>query len=343
VYGTAGNGGCGILYKVDSSGDETVFYDFPNGRSGGCGPDTGVVRDGEGNFYGTTYAGGDEGCGAKQGCGVVFKIDTKGDETVLHAFTGYPDDGEYPTSVILGPDGSLYGTTYVGGSSDRGTIFKIDNKRNETILHNFSSSDGAEPYGKLLLDGGGNIYGTTFGGGNSGNKCDGMGCGVVFKLDPQGHEKILYNFQGEQDGGNPHAGVIEADGILYGTTYSAGSFEKDCGFTYGCGTVFALNKQGKLTVLHHFGASGDGQIPIGGVIRDPSGTLYGTTLYGGTYGYGTIFSLDSSGTEKILYDFCCWHGKMPEAGVVRDSAGHLYGTAYESGIHGYGLVWKLTP
>jgi len=343
MYGTSGAAGsCGILYKVDSNGNETILYAFPQDRSGGCGPQTSIVRDSAGNFYGTTHTGGVGKCTAGQGCGVVFKIDTNGNETVLHFFTGYPDDGDWPMNVTLDKDGTIYGTTYTGGANHWGTIFKIDTAGKETILHNFDLRDGAWPYGKLLLGPTGNLYGTAYRGGNSGNHCDGMGCGVIFKLDPRGNLTVLYNFQGKTDGGNPFAGLIEANGTFYGTTDNAGSFGKACGFTYGCGTLFSLAK-GKLTVLHIFGGPGDGQIPHGGVIRAPDGTLYGTAAYGGAEGFGTIYSLTGSGAETILYSFCCWHGKTPGGGVVRDTAGRLYGTTMLGGSHEAGVVFRFTP
>jgi uncharacterized repeat protein (TIGR03803 family) len=342
MYSTTGaTGSCGILFKVDSNGNQTILYSFPKDGSGGCGPQTGVVRDSAGNFYGTTAAGGVGNCSDGEGCGVVFKIDASGNETILHAFTGYPEDGELPMYVVLGRDGTIYGTTYTGGTHYWGTVFKIDTSGNETILHNFDLEDGAWPYGKLFLGPTGNLYGTTYRGGSYRN-CDGLECGVVFKPDPEGNETVLYNFQGKADGGNPFAGVIEANGTFYGTTDTGGSFAKTCGYTFGCGTLFAL-KQGKLTVLHSFTGGGDGEVPHGGVIREPDGTFYGTTLEGGAEGFGTIYSINSAGVENILYSFCCWHGKFPAGGVVRDTAGRLYGTTIEGGSYKAGVVFRFTP
>ncbi len=229
LYGSTSNGGtvttgcpvqdpptpCGTVFKLDSSGKETVLRNFSKKESDGTVPFGSVTLDPEGNIYGTTNQGGYTGnqyC-SPNGCAVVFEIDTNGRYKVLHRFTG-PPDGAFPNEVnLLWFDGLLYGVTPFGGtgtscglSSGCGTVFKINPKTGkETILYQFSGgTDGAVPSVGLMRDKAGNFYGTTRYGG-TGN-CDaypGTGCGVVYKLDPHGNETVLYDFAGQQDGKYP--------------------------------------------------------------------------------------------------------------------------------------------
>src|ERR1022692_4562657 len=197
---------------------------------------------------------------------------------------------------------------------------------NEVVLHNFASPPhGAYLYAGVIRDPAGNIFGTTTNGGAS-------GAGVVFKVDASGHERVLYSFAGGADGGNPHAGVIlDSAGNLYGTTPNGG--------TSGAGVVFKLDTTGHETVLYSFTGGADGGYPDAGLIGDSAGYLYGTTLYGGTAGNGTVYKLDATGHETVLYSFT--DGGNPYAGVVRDAAVNLYGTTSYGGAPGLGVVFKL--
>lgn len=225
-YGTSNGGGdcnCGIVYKVTSSGIETVLHTFTG--SDGANP-TGLKRFHSGYLYGTTFSGGG-GCG----CGTVFKIAPDGTETVLHAFAG-GGDGSYPQTgagVVKDRSGNLYGTTYTGGASNEGTVYKIAPDGTETVLHSFTGgSDGDYPISDLLITRAGRLYGTTSSGGDS-NK------GTVFALDPDGTESILHSFSGGSDGAFPRGRLTHGrNGLLYGTTYQGGP-------SYG--TVFSVNMQ----------------------------------------------------------------------------------------------------
>lgn len=188
LYGTTRGGGAynyGAVFKVDASGNETIIHSFTGGSDGGY-PYAGVIRDSKGNLYGTTYQGGDlVNCPGGYGCGVVFKINTKGKETVLHAFTGY--DGRAPEStLLLDKAGNLYGTTAYGGQSDIyywGTVFKLDPAGNETLLHVFTGyDDGAYPVAGLTMDKSGNLWGTASQGGYKPQNTAGFG--VIFKIAP---------------------------------------------------------------------------------------------------------------------------------------------------------------
>lgn len=280
--------GCGTVFKLGLSGKLTVLYAFTGGADGGQ-PEAGLVQDAVGNLYGTTTIGGDLSCRYGLGCGVVFKLDTTGKETVLHAFSGSPSDGWYPTGELV-PDGNggFYGTTWFGGPSGYGTIYKLESSGQETVLFNFTGISGGEyPNGPLVQDAQANVYGTTNGGGDT--SCD--LCGLVFKLDAAGHETVLHTFTGSSDGAYPYAGLIlDPLGNLYGTTYGGGS--TGCGV--GCGTVFKVDAKGNETVLHAFTGGADGAWPRDRLIMDASGNLYGTAPGGGDLscgGCGVVFKL----------------------------------------------------
>jgi uncharacterized repeat protein (TIGR03803 family) len=196
----------------------------------------------------------------------------------------------FPTvsiSKTVDAKSNLYGTTSGGGDFNHGTIFKIDKLGNESVLHSFTGAegDGENPNGDLLLDSQSNIYGTTSSGGA-------MGVGTVFKVDALGNEIVIHSFCSGGypcvDGVNPYAGLIQdPTGILYGTTWDGG--------VYGHGTVFKIDPAGNETVLNNFsGAGGDGANPYAGVVLDAQGNLYGTTVWGGASGCGTVFKLTPS-------------------------------------------------
>jgi uncharacterized repeat protein (TIGR03803 family) len=194
LYGTTRYGGsssrcsygCGVVFKLDTTGTETVLYSFTGGADGDA-PNAGVIRDSAGNFHGTTYTGGIVTHSCSSGCGVVFKLDTTGTETVVHRFGG-PTDGANPTAGLIGDSaGNLYGTTYNGGASGAGVVFKLDTTGTATVLYNFTGkADGGNPSG-VIRDSAGNLYGTTSAGGIVNQTCT-FGCGVVFKLDTTGTE-----------------------------------------------------------------------------------------------------------------------------------------------------------
>jgi uncharacterized repeat protein (TIGR03803 family) len=278
LYGTTtagGTSGKGVVFQVDSTGLETVLYSFTGGADGSS-PYAGVVRDTAGNLYGTTYYGGASSC-PSLGCGVVFKLDTTGHETVLYSFTGGADGGN-PYAGVIDSAGTLYGTTVSGGTSGFGVVFKLDTTGHETVLYTFTNgADGGYSYAGVILDPAGNLYGTTYQAGTS-------NMGVVFKLDTTGHETVVHTFTGGTDGGHPIGGLIrDSAGNLYGTTYQGGSSN--------AGLVFKLDTTSHETVLHSFTAGADGGYPYAGVIRDTAGNLYGTTVSGGAASGGVVFEL----------------------------------------------------
>jgi uncharacterized repeat protein (TIGR03803 family) len=285
LYGTTEEGekgNEGTLFKIATSGAETVLHRFGRGADG-AGPRAAMI-DVKGTLYGTTEAGGGIGCNG-YGCGTVFSITPSGEETVLHSFGS--GEGAVPFGGLVNVKGTLYGTTYYGNASGvYGTVFAIAPSGKQTVLHGFkgSPSDGAEPWAGLV-NVNGTLYGTTSVGGANSCRSSNQGCGTVFSITPSGMETVLYSFKGGMsDGGVPEAGLLNVNGTMYGTTYNGG--------LYGGGTVFSITPAGSETVIHSFNrpGSGDGAAPQADLI-DVNGTLYGTTVGGGEYGDGTVFSL----------------------------------------------------
>src|ERR1700690_3444815 len=249
---------------------------------------------------------------------------------VLYNFGG-PPDGGLPQASLIDEHGVLYGTTYIGGTGNCavegvtvgcGTVFKLSGKT-ETVLYSFQGQpEGAFPVGGLLRDKSGNLYGTTTEGGA-------YGYGAIFKLTGK-KETILYSFKGVPDGSGPTGGLVEdAMGNFYGTTGNGGANPGNGGNPAGVGTVFKQDTKGNETVLYSFCSDlncTDGDYPQDyGLIMDASGNLYGTTGAGGSgcsggLGCGTVFELDKSGRESVLYSFCtepgCADGKYPTGGLV---------------------------
>jgi uncharacterized repeat protein (TIGR03803 family) len=285
-YGTASGGGAndaGAVFKMSASGSESLVYSFAYYPTDGSYPTGGLIRDSAGNLYGTTSQGGE------LNEGIVFKIDSSGEETVLHSFAGYPTDGagSYYGSLARDGAGNLYGATGGGGAFGLGTVFKLTPAGVETILHSFTgSTDGSGPTGGLILDTKGNLYGTTSAGGSGGGtECVFGGCGIAFEISPAGKLTILHDFTGSpSDGAGPYANlVMDASGNLYGTTLIGG--------TFGNGTVFKIDTSHNESILHSFDESTDGAEPFGPVTLDSKGNIYGTASYGGASGAGTVFMI----------------------------------------------------
>jgi uncharacterized repeat protein (TIGR03803 family) len=304
----------------DDSANYKVLYNF-RGRQDGWGPAASLI-DVNGKLYGTT-AGGGSTC--KSGCGTVFGITTGGIEKVLYRFRKDPD-GAYPEAGLIEVKGTLYGTTW-GGGKRLGTVFSLTTSGAENVLHRFASPpDGALPPAPLI-EVGGTLYGTTGKGGTYGG-------GTIFSVTTNGAENVLHSFPGQPDGALPAGPLINVGGTLYGTTGYGGD--------YGNGTIFTITTSGTEKVLYSFKFFGtDGVRPVAGLV-DVGGTLYGTTSAGGTSNNGTVFSITTSGTEKVLYSFGSGtDGSDPEAGLTALS-GALYGTTDSGGTSNNGTVFSIT-
>ena len=283
-------------------------------------------------------------------------------ERVLYSFNYGANGWDPEGSLVLDARGNLYGTTNFGGLPNCacGTVFQLSHKVGggwmETVLHSFNNADGAYPSAGLIFDAAGHLYGTTQNGGA-------YGLGTVFQLRQQGvriwTEKVLHSFSGP-DGINPNGPLIfDAAGNLYGTSRLGGV--GPC--TNGCGTVFELSPEtdGGWTekVLHSFSGT-DGAFPLGSLISDAAGNLYGTTEGGGETtssssgcanpggpnGCGVVFELSAEAgrewTEKVLYTPNDADFAIPGASLILDTAGNLYGTTSNSGSF-WGTVFELSP
>ena len=325
----------------------TLFsFDFTDGNS----PWSGLVQAINGNLYGTTYYGG-----SYLG-GTVFEITPSGEFNVLYNFCaeGYPcPDGASPAAALTqAANGDLYGTTFYGGASDEGTVFKITPGGTLSTLYSFCAElppncpDGASPYAGLLQAADGDFYGT--------NSSAGAGTygvvhgGTVFKITPSGALTTLYSFCTQSDctdGAYPYGTLVQAaDRQIYGTTTGGG--------TYNSGTVFKITPSGTLTTLYSFCAQSgcaDGSNPHAGLVHGSGGFLYGTTTAGGTYNRGTVFKISPSGTLTTLHSFCarsqCADGADPNAPLVLATDGNFYGTTEYGGAQGFdhgGTLFKIT-
>jgi uncharacterized repeat protein (TIGR03803 family) len=224
--------------------------------------------------------------------------------------------------LIIGTDGALYGTARNGGTNALGSVYRMNKDGSGyTILHSFSSLEGAQPAAGLLEASDGVLNGTSTGGDQN--------TGAVFKLNKDGSGfTVQHHFGGGiGDGANPTCQLIEgSDGVLYGTTTGGG--------VNGGGTVFKLNKDGTgCGLLHSFGAGNDGQDPERGLIEGPTGALYGTTFGGGTAGGGTLFSLNKDGTGYVvLHNFEeTTDGFHPLCALIVAGNAALYGTTSDGG------------
>jgi len=316
-----------------------VLYTF-SGRGDGAIPQAPLLLY-NGVLYGVTTAGG------SSGNGVVFQFNLKtGQQSVVHALAGSPDDASYPDAGLLGDaTGNLYGVSSFGGADGIGTVFELSLSAPEKIW-GFTPGVGQDPLSTLVRDSSGNIYGTTYALGPKGS-------GTVFKIDTSGTLATLGAF-GIRNGGGPIGGLVLRDGFLYGATYYGGVNQS--------GIIYKVSvATGHETVLYSFTGKADGGYPLGGLAADADGNLYGTTSVGGTPGNpicpynepapgcGTVFKLDTSGNLTTLYNFSgAADGNDPCGTVAPDSQGNLYGTTNGGGTvasglcsYGCGTVFKL--
>lgn len=326
-----------------------VIHDFSD-QGDGAGPQTGLTMDAAGNLYGTTDSGA-------AGYGTIFKLKRLGSDWTLSTLFAFgPNKGSYPYSrVTLASDGTLYGTTGYGPAngctgSGCGTFLHLRpsvsapksvlTPWSETLLYSFHGNDGYVPQGDLWFDQLGNAYGTTIYGG-----ANGFGC--VYELTPSGAgwtENVLHSFQNNVDGINPYGGVVgDSMGNLFGVTEKGGA--------NGIGAVYELSQSGagwSEHIIYDFAGTNDGAYPIGGLIIDAAGNLYGTTSGSGSTGLASIFALTPAGSGwmfNILYDLPLLYRDHvgPKDKLLRDDAGNLYGTTFTNGAYNSGSVFQLSP
>lgn len=343
----------------EQSWSHQILYDFNLGREGkGSGDPLGGLLDVDGALYGTTISGRGKHPGHScvgRSCGTIFRITTAGAYKTIYAFHGGLVDGASPAAGFTDVGGTLYSTTKRGGSAcDCGTVYSMGSAGGEKILYSFlGGSDGADPQEGNLIYVNGALYGTTPSGGRS--KCSSKnGCGTVYSVTTSGQEQVLHVFGKAGDGGTPRWGLIDVNGTMYGTTTNGGAHH--CGRRgnlHGCGTVYSITPSGVEKVLYSFAGGSDGETPLGGLI-DVKGTLYGTTELGGTGascggsdpGCGTVYSITTEGTEKVLYSFRSGSDGRWPTGPLIDVKGTLYGTTTAAGntgcTFGCGTVFSVT-
>jgi uncharacterized repeat protein (TIGR03803 family) len=319
--------------QADASVTYTTLANFSgsNGRLSFGAP----MQATDGNLYGTTYYGG------AHDDGVVFDVTLDGTLSTVYSFCALSGctDGSYSYSIPLqGSDGNFYGTTYLGGTSNWGTVFKLTPGGTLTTLHSFTQRDGSEPLAGLVAASDGSFYGTTnLGGSHS--------AGVIFKITPNGTYKVLHNFcslSGCADGENSYAQLIQGtDGNLYGTSFAGGSHK--------FGTVFKITPAGVLTTLYNFCPQKnclDGEFPQTGLVQASNGNFYGTTILGGAWNWGTIFQISPAGKLTTLYNVCpqngCPDGQYLYASLIQASDNNLYGVMDAGGANGRGTIFKMT-
>jgi hypothetical protein len=324
---------------------ETTLYAFTGNNDGGF-PHGGVIADANGNLYGVTTSGGANHNGAVYELSPPKRGQTAWTETTLYAFKGGNDGSNPQAALMMDSSGHLYGTTYGGGASGEGVAFELHEHKGTwryNLLWSFTGgNDGGAPSGALVMDNAGNLYGTTTGGGSG-------VVGTVFELSPPGTRKtwtesVLYNFTGNNDGGEPMGNVLlGTDGNIYGTTAGYGQFNY--------GTIYRLTAPTSggnwgFSTLHAFQGGSDGEVPRDGLIQDASGTLYGATA-GFDNSYGNVFQMNTDGSNyNVIYTITGgqgFTGNGPWQTVSMDASGTIYGTTYADGQSALGEVFQLKP
>ena len=342
-YGVTVNGGAngmGTVFKIGADGSYVVLYSFGSkaSNSDGALPNA-LTRGSDGNFYGTTYAGGVAGgqelprssgttyCYGLHGLGTVFRITPAGQLSTLHAFGAFTSggnnigvnaDGAYPMSrLALGKDGNLYGTAYTGGANSTGTVFQVDAATgNVTPIYAFPSRVGNTSQG-VIQGADGKLYGVQ--------------SGEFYSLTLQGEYTTIHVFSiiGGEEGALPNDIVQGTDGNFYGTAQRGGA--------NGYGAVFKIDASGSYTSLHDFtppGAAGnqdsknaDGISPFAPLVEAADGAFYGTTSEAGPNAFGTVFKVTTSGTFSVIYAFGNQvpDGALSYSPLIEASDGKLWG------------------
>lgn len=299
-FGTTQRGGTnqdGTIFKVSPTGQEVDVHIFSapgenSTNSDGINPSPALVLGPDGNYYGTTQAGG------TNGTGTIFQLTPNGNFTTVYTFTAYNassenSDGAMPNSLTLGADGNFYGTCELGGANAEGTFFEITTGGTFTLLYSFgaTTNDAAYPQAQMIQAADGNFYGTSANGGA-------FGAGTVFSASSNGTINLLYSFTGGDDGGDPMAPLaLSSNGNFYGVT--------DEGIN-AAGTIFELTPSGVFGTVFSFpatdanGANTVGTFPQAGLTVGRDGNLYGSCLDGGTNGDGVIFKFNPNITPPFI-------------------------------------------
>lgn len=255
--------------------------------------------------------------------------------SVVYSFKG-GSDGANPFSGLVAAGGTLYGTTYFGGTTNSGTAYGVTPAGTETMLYSFQGgADGVNPWGGLTIVGG-TLYGTTLEGGSD-------NYGTAFKVTTAGVKTTVYSFQGVPDANLPVGSLIKLGPILYGTTSAGGC--GSCCPPDGCGTVFKMTLAGKEKVLFRFGTTADDPVSPLSTLLAYKGDFYGTSYNNndGNVPLGAVFKLSKKGKETVLHLFGNGtDGADPVAGLINVN-GTFYGTTESGGADEFGTVFSITP
>jgi uncharacterized repeat protein (TIGR03803 family) len=326
LYSTTTDGGLnleGAVFQLTPSGTMTRLWSFDgtNALNSGAYPDSGLTLGTDGNFYGTTSAGGSAGAGS------VFKITAGGKITTLHSFNGCSEGSNVYAPVVQGFDGNFYGTASDGGCEVFGTVYKITPSGTLTVVYTFPGTSGLAYPQAITLGTDGNFYGTTLGATG--------GYGAVFKLTPQGKLTVLHTFT--DFGQSPKGMIIQAnDGNFYGTTAKGG--------TDGVGAVYRMTPAGGFTIIHNF-SEGDGMglFPSAGLVQATDGKFYGAS--GSNTSSGVIFQITSTGTFTVLFNLTntagLYPGQNPQVALFQNTNGTLYGDTYGGGPALGGVLYSV--
>ena len=360
-YGTTSSGGTnnfGTVFQVTSAGDLTTLVNFTgtSGAARGARPLAQLLRASDGNFYGTTYAGG------ANNRGTVFKVTSIGVLTTIVDFTGSTTAsdkarGANPAAALIedvSSPGTFYGTTTAGGVNGLGTVFKVE-AGTASASYDFAGPNGSDPEAALVQARDGGSYGTTARGG-----IGSPAFGTIFKFDPAAGivAPPLYTFTGGSDGAAPYSELIQGRGVdvsFYGTT-SAGGGPNSVGGAHNAGTIFNVTSAGNVTIIHSFNPSlpspAEGNAPLGGLVFGPdtrSLSFYGTTYIGGTDNLGTVYQILVNPGPKLntLYSFpfnssnSPSKGSYPESKLILATDGFYYGTTSSGGPGNSGTVFRV--
>ena len=331
LYGSTfggGSGSRGTLFRMKKDGSNyAVITNFTGGANDGGLPNHKVLVAGDGTLYCS------DGFGGAGTYGLIFKINPDGSNFTIVKQLG-AGEGFFPSAALTaGSNHIIYGSTYSGGASNVGTVFRItQDGTGFAVLHHFApATDGGLPLGRVIEGSDGRIYGTT--------SDISRPVTTLFRMNADGtNYVILHSFGGTGDGAGPQGIIESSDGLIYGTTSGGGASS--------LGTVFRINKDGSgYSILRSFtGGTSDGQYPYATVIEGTDGRLYGTTDAGGSSGFGTTYVLNKNGTGySVLRHFTggTTDGAAPSAELFQGSDGLLYGTTSAGGAGGAGTIFKL--
>jgi len=326
-YGMTYTGGTyiypGAIFKMTPAGAVTILREL-NGTTDGQYPYGELIKGADGNFYGLTSSGG------ANSYGTIFKISSDGVFTVLKNFAVAADGGNPHGHLTLAKDGNFYGITYSGGQYGFGTIFKMTPSGTYSVIHSFNkTTEGGNSYGSLTEGTDGNLYGITYSGGT-------FTYGTIFKITTAGVFTVLHHINSSTDGSGCQGDLIQAtDGNFYGTCYAGGA--------NGSGTIFKMTPAGVYTVMRALNWQTDGANPLGNLMQNTDGYLYGMTTGGGTSSDGVFFKMAINGTYSVLHSFsAATEGASPKGGLIKGNDGNLYGLTSGGGSLNGGTAFKIT-